>query len=968
MVLAVFALSAALLAVTACAEKLQVFGHALNTGQTIPPRCVQADETSHLLWVDWALKPPGPAAHVVEVKVAWHTTLPVDPEDQAVFVAQLRRNGSTFSLKDLQRVKLFEVDVMIEEQEEQPAARVLWGELNLVLDVDGGDVLGLLDSCEGTSPLSAPWAHAGEEEMQHWALAFTVGSDLVPGTEVALSSGAPAMPPAWAFRFRSLDPAGATDQGRSGSALQLLARVLEEAKCSNEDSLLKNLRSLSGCSWVHEYPIYILHTGHMERATEQELLMWMDVVRTAASPSLDLRFIDVSDDFQTVKLGDGQVRLDRLDLMWMDATRSDSPRIRKEKPRRHEAGYRHMCRFQSSNVLELPAFQRMRYLLHLDSDATFQCEGSRSVDPFKEMIKYRSVYGLFEVGLEDPAHTQGWSSFVKEWVLLNDLQLPNPPALLSTAGIYVTLPVQVDGLEQMQKVPLASLSLTWGTAWEVLDLDFFHRPDVLEFSRRVEATLGHYRHLWGDHLIRAYQVLLHASLEQVRCFDTNELHGSHGCSSDGMFDAEEVKRGEDKGWENIYQVEEDISCPDLWLENGLRGVPWQGGPGSGTSPKDCLQLCNGEGLCQGFDFVYYSSTQTADCVLRHERATSKVCQTGGVAGAAMEAWSQIGLDSSLVTQVGAANRYQIIERTAQRQMDCSAWREASVEIVRICRELKNKDLAAERMTPWILDLQLSARHAQASQSINALQDEKTRLLLEVEEAEDEARQWQRMAVVLLQRVAAGGAATRTRTAFPARRITSLQPPLVVEVPDEVQEVSAQMLNTRILRQELAFSQARLQQEEAEVEQLVADLEDLRMKELSAEATVQHREWHSATVQSLRQSIAKQAQAIAMYKDRARRAELHLDRLRDEILQLRQEEAKAATEECRTMSRRTILENDRQSELRSVTLALCEELASSNHAAESVLEEQLNSSHVAQRRVSQGSRLRLLLGENAPSSQ
>ena len=160
---------------------------------------------------------------------------------------------------------------------------------------------------------------------------------------------------------------------------------------------------------------------HMEGATEQQLLMWMDVVRTAASPGprlgrrlfsatrvnaqtkccshlcnrfsflfgarklnvdllgLDLRFIDVSDDFQTVKLGDGQVdaerfrssvpdvhdwlrlqvRLDRLDLpsakmsrelnwhcslavpvsmrMWMDATRSDSPRIRKEKPRRHEA-------------------------------------------------------------------------------------------------------------------------------------------------------------------------------------------------------------------------------------------------------------------------------------------------------------------------------------------------------------------------------------------------------------------------------------------------------------------------------------------------------------------------------------------------------------------------------------------------------------------------------------------------------
>jgi len=226
MVLAALALSAAVLVVTACADKLQIFGHALNTGQTIPPRCVQADETSHLLWVDWALKPPGPAAHVVEVKVAWHTALPSDPEDQAIFIAQLGRNGSSFSIKDLRRVKLFEADSMPEEG--QPAARVLRGELSLVLDVEGGDVLGLLDSCEGTSPLSAPWAHAGEEEMQHWALAFTLGSDL--RTKVALSSAAPAMPPAWAFKFRSLDPVGA-DQGRSGSALQLLARVLEEAPC-----------------------------------------------------------------------------------------------------------------------------------------------------------------------------------------------------------------------------------------------------------------------------------------------------------------------------------------------------------------------------------------------------------------------------------------------------------------------------------------------------------------------------------------------------------------------------------------------------------------------------------------------------------------------------------------------------------------------------------------------------------------
>ena len=41
----------------------------------------------------------------------------------------------------------------------------------------------------------------------------------------------------------------------------------------------------------------------------------------------------------------------------------------------------------------------------------------------------------------------------------------------------------------------------------------------------------------------------------------------------------QVKRGEDKGWENIYQVEEDLSCPGpsgarsaFCRLNGLRAI------------------------------------------------------------------------------------------------------------------------------------------------------------------------------------------------------------------------------------------------------------------------------------------------------------------------------------------------------------------------------------------------------------
>lgn len=277
----------------------------------------------------------------------------------------------------------------------------------------------------------------------------------------------------------------------------------------------------------------------MEGADDQQLLSWMDGIRSTAG--IDLRFLDVSEDFERVEVGDSKVKLDEHDLLWLDSTLSNSPEIRKTRPRRHQAGYRHMCRFQTSTVLQLPAFQQMRYLLHLDSDATFRCEGSRSLDPFKEMARRDYVYGLFEVGLEDPGCTIGWSNFLKEWVLLNDLELPNPAAALSTAGKNISQLDTSNDTEKMVEVSLDSLSLTWGTAWEVLDLDFFTSAEVMHFTKRVEGTLGHYRYLWGDHLIRAYQVLLYAPLERVRCFDSDELPGSHGCSGDNQFDSEDAR-------------------------------------------------------------------------------------------------------------------------------------------------------------------------------------------------------------------------------------------------------------------------------------------------------------------------------------------------------------------------------------------------------------------------------------------
>ncbi|CAK9011767.1 unnamed protein product [Durusdinium trenchii] len=633
----------------------QLLGHSLNS-LALPPRCkVGLGEPQHLLWVDWSLRSPG-RIQLQEVQLAWHLPLPENLEEQAIFIAQLRRHGEAFTLQEVHHVPLREIS----RSEGLP---LLNGSLQLVLD--DSDLLGLFELCEGNSPVAAG-SFPG-------AFAFTVQGEIKRGRQVDLSMAESARHPAWAFSFIEDH---ASPVAREGGAVQILARVVEEAKCHNEDNLVKNLRSLATCPWAHNYPIYILHTAQMEGAEEEQLLSWMDGLRFAQD-GMDLRFLDVSEDFQRVEVGDSKVKIDQDDLLWFDATLTNSPEIRKAKPRRFQAGYRHMCRFQSSTVLTLPVFQHTRYLLHLDSDATFRCEGSDQLDPFQEMARKDYVYGLFEVGLEDPGCTKGWSNFLKEWVLLNDIELPNPVAALSTAGKTITQVDPYNKSERMIEVPLGSLSLTWGTAWEVLDLDFFTSPVLMHFSKRVEGALGHYRFLWGDHLIRAYQVLLYAPLERVRCFDTAELHGRHGCSADGQFGIEEE---DPEGWQNIYSVLDNVSCPHLWYADGLEGVEWRGGPGSGTSPIACLKMCNSLPDCQGFDFVYRDLSQNCDCVMRMGRAFDEECHGGGVQGDAMAPWLPVSEPGA--TLLGAANRYQIIERMVERQMNCSLWQEEIAERIR----------------------------------------------------------------------------------------------------------------------------------------------------------------------------------------------------------------------------------------------------------------------------------------------
>jgi len=334
------------------------------------------------------------------------------------------------------------------------------------------------------------------------------------------------------------------------------------------------------------------------------------------------------------------------------------------KPRRYDIGYRHMCRFHSGTLPQLPALSRIRYLLHVDSDAALLCNAN-GVDPLEELATSNAVYGLFESGIEDPMYSKGWSEFLREYILLHDIQPAVAEELLSTAGMQISRN-DFGGFDasrqgKLVNVTVDDFALTWGTGWEVLDLDFFNSARVREFTQKVERSLGHYRFNWGDHLIRAYQVQLFAPLSQVRCFDSEELPGRHGCmGTDAEF-----------GSDTVFAFESNLSCPLQWTEHWIWGVPWDV---HDHSIRPCHEQCYDVG-CDGID-VLFKLDGTAECRLRSGRASKEVCLGGGSEGDAGLAWIEASGSRLMAHEIGllgATNRFQLIETSLARTFSCASW-------------------------------------------------------------------------------------------------------------------------------------------------------------------------------------------------------------------------------------------------------------------------------------------------------
>lgn len=693
----------------------QWLGHAMAlpaTGGALPPSCGSGvSPGASLLWVDPSLVPGTPRALLTELRFAEFapdaaveggaTSSSARGLGWRLVRLRRQRTSSVLTVEDLHELHraLPRIGSRAGRRGngatllEGTSTGVVQGQIDVTLDVDAGDILGLLGTCGSSAPVAAvagttsspaavgdtgPTVASDERLPSLTAAAFALVLQMAvqPGLEVHVGDAWAAPWPAWAFAYEPLWPptpppsSERLERGalswpaalRSGGAVQVLARVREDAKCKDlEHPLVENLRIFSyHCSWARRYPVFVLHTAHLEDAGVEELLSWADTIRRAAHPELVLRFFDVSFDFERVRLGDSKVRLEDLDLLWMDLTRPRSRQYREAKPRRFKTGYRHMCRFHSSTVLSLPVFARFRYLMHMDSDATLRCHpGTEGPDPIEELARADMVYGLFEVGVEDPEYVEGWTGFLEEYMLLHEIEPQVPMEFLSSRGaLYTKENPQNPG--ELINASTDELAVTWGTGWEILDLQFFASDRVLEFSNKIERSLGHYRHNWGDHLVRAYQVQLFAPLSRVRCFDSEELPGMHGCGN----------IGQEAGSEFLYHFMDGLLCPDQWTNIGLTGVPWLE---SDSSPRPCLELCN-EVNCEGFDLVFYAETSTADCYIRRVRASPDVCIGGGPEGDAGASLRSFGAVHGTISILGATNRYQVVERNLNRSFSCTEWR------------------------------------------------------------------------------------------------------------------------------------------------------------------------------------------------------------------------------------------------------------------------------------------------------
>jgi mannosyltransferase len=182
----------------------------------------------------------------------------------------------------------------------------------------------------------------------------------------------------------------------------------------------------------------------------------------------------------------------------------DPTMVPNEQLRLCDLGYRQMCRFFWKTLFELPETANVSSYMRIDSDS---CIGNVNSSPFNQ-LRGRVVYVANTNKYERPSVTRGLRDFVEDYVTY--------------------FHVVCKGKWRWRRAFIGPWVAHYYNNLEVLDLNFWRRPDVQHFVAFVDASWGIYLYRWGDSPLRYIALALFAEPGQV-VFRPLEWSYQHPC-------------------------------------------------------------------------------------------------------------------------------------------------------------------------------------------------------------------------------------------------------------------------------------------------------------------------------------------------------------------------------------------------------------------------------------------------------
>jgi hypothetical protein len=209
---------------------------------------------------------------------------------------------------------------------------------------------------------------------------------------------------------------------------------------------------------------------------------------------------------------------------------------------KYPLGYRQMCDLWATKIPNYTRSVGWEYFMRFDADSMVTCpaEGAHSllqqeeqvnskvismanIDVFQTMRQGNYVYGYYQVTRDRDFVSRGFNEFMKTYLFENHLDIRGTNA----ARKQVLLEKDDDG------------ALSFYNNFEVVQVSYLNRPEVVRFTEAVSASSGIYDKRWGDAIIRFYQVTLFTNASQVRCFGhdfftyTHQQGDNKGCDLHG---------------------------------------------------------------------------------------------------------------------------------------------------------------------------------------------------------------------------------------------------------------------------------------------------------------------------------------------------------------------------------------------------------------------------------------------------